>query len=120
MYRVNAMVISLLLLSPLAAMAQSTTSRFDQRQANQERRIDQGIRSGALTAQEAALLEQGQDRLQAKENRVKADGVVTAQERARLKHAENVQSRRTYSAKHDRQTDVNHDGRIDRPHGRRP
>src|SRR5664279_2731107 len=102
-------VISLILVSPLAAFAQSNaTPGFDQRQANQEQRIQQGVQSGALTTREATRLERGQDRLQAKENRAKADGVVTPQERARLQHAKNVQSRRIYAEKHDRQHDFNH------------
>ena len=109
-------VISLILVSPLAAFAQSNaTPGFDQRQANQEQRIQQGVQSGALTTREATRLERGQDRLQAKENRAKADGVVAPQERARLQHAENVQSRRIYAEKHDRQHDFNHDGKVDRP-----
>lgn len=109
-------VLALVLITPLAAFAQSSaTPRFDQRQLNQERRIEQGAQSGSLTSQEAARLEQGQDRLQAREDRAGADGVVTRQERARLQHAENRQSERIYRQKHDRQHDFNHDGRIDRP-----
>ena len=37
------------------------------------------------------------------ENRAKSDGVVTARERARLQHAQNVESKRIYRQKHDRQ-----------------
>ena len=71
--------------------------------------------SGSLTPREAARLERGQQRLQAKEDRAKADGVVTPRERASLQHAENVQNRRIYAEKHDRQHDYNHDGKVDRP-----
>jgi hypothetical protein len=113
---IKTVVIALILGSPLAALAQSNaTPGFDQRQANQEQRIQQGVQSGALTTREATRLERGQDRLQAKENRAKADGVVTPRERTRLQHAENVQSRRIYAEKHDRQHDFNHDGKVDRP-----
>lgn len=112
----KASVVSLMLTAPLVALAQSaSTPVFDQRQANQEQRIQQGVQSGSLTQQEAARLERGQDRLQAKEDRVKADGVVTRQERAQLQHAENRQSARIYNQKHDRQHDYNHNGRVDRP-----
>jgi uncharacterized membrane protein YebE (DUF533 family) len=76
---------------------------IDQRQANQEQRIDQGIASRQLTQREAARLERGQDRIDAMENRAKADGTVTAQERTRIKHAQNVESKRIYRQKHDRQ-----------------
>jgi hypothetical protein len=48
---------------PASAQTQSTP-RVDQRQANQERRIDAGVKSGALTGKEAARLEKGQARVQ--------------------------------------------------------
>ncbi len=116
----NTTILSLMLVAPLAAVAQSsTTPLFDQRQANQEQRIQQGVQSGALTQREAARLEKGQDRLQAKEDRAKADGVVTKQERANLQRAENKQSARIYNQKHDRQHDFNHNGKLDRPRGRK-
>ena len=113
-------LISLMLVTPLAALAQSTaTPGFDQRQANQEQRIQQGAQSGSLTQREAARLDRGQDRLQRIEDKAKSDGVVTKQERARLQHAENVESKRIYRQKHDRQHDYNHNGRVDRPAHRR-
>lgn len=100
---------------PFAAFAQTNTPRLDQRQVNQEARIEQGVNSGALTQREAARLENGQQHVENLESKAKADGVVTKQERARLEHAEDVQSRRIYRQKHDRQHDFNHDGRKDRP-----
>lgn len=107
---------TLILAVPLAAFAQNTaTPRVDQRQANQERRIDQGVQSGSLTPREAARLERGQEHVQNIEDRAKADGKVTPKERARLQQAENAQSRRIYSEKHDRQHDLNHNGKVDRP-----
>ena len=113
-------ILSFMLAAPLAAFAQSSaTPVFDQRQANQEQRIQQGVQSGSLTQKEAARLEKGQDRLQRKEDRAKADGVVTAQERKNLQRAENRQSERIYREKHDRQHDVNHDGKVDHPRGRK-
>ena len=113
-------ILSFMLAAPLAAFAQSSaTPVFDQRQANQEQRIQQGVQSGSLTQKEAARLEKGQDRLQRKEDRAKADGVVTPQERKNLQRAENKQSERIYREKHDRQHDVNHDGKVDRPRGRK-
>ena len=109
-------IITLMLAVPLAALAQSTaTPKFDQRQANQERRIDQGVQSGALTPKETGRLEKGQDHLQTMEDKAKSDGQVTKQERAQLQHAENRQSERIYRQKHDRQHDYNHNGQVDRP-----
>jgi hypothetical protein len=47
------------------------------------------------------------------EDKAKADGSVTAQERKRLQHAENVQNRHIYRQKRDRQHDLNNDGARD-------
>jgi hypothetical protein len=99
---------------PALAFAQANTPRVDQRQANQEQRIDQGVASGSLTQREANRLERGQQHVDNMENRAKADGVVTRGERARLHQAQDVQSARIHRQKHDRQHDYNHNGRIDR------
>jgi hypothetical protein len=89
------------------------TPRVDRREANQQQRIDQGVKSGQLTPREAARLDKGQARVDRMETKAKADGVVTKKERARLQRAENKQSRRIASEKHDRQRDRNHDGKRD-------
>ncbi len=109
---------ALSLVLPALAFAQANTPRIDQRQANQEQRIDQGIASGSLTPREANRLDRGQQHVDNMENRAKADGVVTRGERARLNQAQNVQSRRIYAQKHDRQHDYNHNGVVDRPRRR--
>lgn len=118
---------SSLLISVLAALAlpvfaqtapakdPAATPGIDKRQAEQQKRIDQGVQSGQLTSKEAARLEKGQERVQAMEDKAKADGKVTKQERARIQHAQNVQSRHVAKGKHDRQHDRNHDGKRDRP-----
>lgn len=98
----------------LPVMAQTNTPNIDQRQINQQQRIDQGVQSGALTTHEAARLERGQAHVENMETRAKADGTVTQKEKAHLEHAENVQSRHIYKQKHDRQHDFNHDGMNDR------
>ncbi len=103
---------------PTFAFAQANTPGIDQRQVNQEHRIDQGIASGSLTQREANRLERGQQHVDNIENRAKADGTVTRQERNRIQHAQNVQGDRIYHQKHDRQHDYNHDGRMDRPRQR--
>jgi len=99
----------------LPVLAQTSTPKADQRQANQQKRIDQGVATGQLTGKEAARLERGQERVQKLEDKAKADGVVTKKERARLQQAENVQSRHIARQTHDRQRDSNHDGKKDRP-----
>ncbi len=79
------------------------TPRLDQRQQNQAARIRQGVASGELTRAETRRLVRGQRQLHRLERRAKADGEVTARERARLEHAADVQSRRIYRQKHDAQ-----------------
>ena len=56
----------------------ANTPRVDQRQANQEQRIDQGIASGALTKRETRRLEKEQTVINKAEDKAKADGTVTA------------------------------------------
>ena len=109
-------VLSLVL--PALAFAQANTPRVDQRQANQEQRIDQGVTSGSLTQREASRLDRGQQHVNNMENRAKSDGLVTRVERARLHNAQDRQSARIYRQKHDRQHDYNHNGRVDRPRHR--
>jgi hypothetical protein len=88
----------------LPALAQTTsTPRIDQRQANQEQRIEQGVKSGQLTGKEAARLEKGQARVQKMEDKAVADGKVTKKERAKIEKAQDKQSRRIAKEKHDKQ-----------------
>lgn len=100
----------------LPVFAQSTnTPNIDAREANQQRRIDQGERSGALTPREANRLEKGEAHIDRAEDRMKADGKVTPRERMRMEHMENRESRAIHREKHDRQHDFNHDGKMDHP-----
>ena len=93
---------------PALAFAQATpatpaTPGIDKRQAEQQKRIDQGVKSGRLSGREAAKLEKGQAKVQRMEDKAKGDGVVTAQERKRITHEQNKQSKRIARQKHDRQ-----------------
>lgn len=111
----STLLVAVLAAFTLPVLAQTNTPNIDQRQANQQQRIDQGVKSGELTNREAARLEKGQERVQKMEDKAKADGKVTAKERARIERAQNKQSRRIAHEKHDRQHDRNHDGKVDRP-----
>ena len=115
MKRTSTLLVAILAAFALPVLAQTSTPNIDQRQANQQQRIDQGVKSGQLTGKEAARLEKGQEHVQKVEDKAKADGVVTKKERARIQQAENVQSRHIARQKHDRQRDMNHDGKKDRP-----
>ena len=92
-----------LALMVVAGTASAGTPRYDARQAHQQQRIGNGVQNGELTAREARRLEAGQVHLNRVERRAKADGVVTAKERAHMQHEENQQSRRIYRQKHDAQ-----------------
>lgn len=87
----------------LPVAAQTATPRVDQRQVNQDQRIQQGVKSGELTSKEAAKLQAGQSKVQAQETKAKADGNVTGKERARLAKSQNKQSREIAKQKHDKQ-----------------
>ena len=83
------------------AWAQSTdTPRIDKREGIQSERIEQGMKSGALTPGETARLDRGQARVQAAEAAAKADGKVTKRERIALTRAQNHQSRKIHRLKH--------------------
>jgi hypothetical protein len=86
-----------------AASAPAATPRVDQRQANQERRIDQGIASGELNKRETRRLQKEQNAIDRAENKAKADGTVTKAERHRLHKMQNHASRDIRRQKHDAQ-----------------
>ncbi len=83
--------------------AEAETPVIDQRQANQEKRIDQGVASGQLNEREANRLNKQQEHINKIEDKAKADGVVTKGERARIDHAQDRASRHIAREKHDRQ-----------------
>ena len=101
--------------APAPAKSPAATPGVDQRQVNQQQRIDQGVKSGQLTGKEAANLEKGQAQVDKKEAKAKADGKVTPKEREKLKQAQNKQSAKIKQEKHDKQQDLNHDGKKDAP-----
>jgi len=84
-----------------APLAHAAT--IDERQANQQKRIEQGIQSGELNQREAARLQREQNRIQAMENKALADGEMSKQERRRIQRRLNKSSRHIYREKHDAQ-----------------
>lgn len=87
---------------PGFALAQSTP-RIDKRQENQDKRIEQGVKSGELNKKEAARMEKGQERVQKIENKAMADGKMTTKEKVVVERAQDRQSKRVYRQKHDQQ-----------------
>ena len=96
----------MMLLMAGMAYAEAETPRIDQRQTNQEKRIDQGIVSGQLNEKEAARMNKQQDHIDSMENKAKADGTVTKKERAKIKHTQDRASDHIAREKHDRQQSV--------------
>ena len=93
----------------LPAVAQSTSNAtpakprtIHQRQENQQDRIAQGVKSGQLTAGEAARLERNQARInrEIRHDRKANGGKLTPQERAQIARQQNRQSRQIYRDKH--------------------
>ena len=88
----------------LPAFSQTTsTPRIDQRQKQQQQRIDQGVKSGELNRKEAERLQKGQARIQKMENKAMADGKMTPKERAKIEKAQDRESKRIFREKHDKQ-----------------
>jgi hypothetical protein len=86
------------------AAVQNTNPRTEvgKRAENQQDRIAQGVKSGQLTAGEAAHLERNEARInqQIRADRQANGGKLTAQERAQINREQNKQSRQIYRDKH--------------------
>jgi hypothetical protein len=100
MNRLFALALATLIAVPALASAQT---RIDNRQARQEQRIDQGVKSGELTKRETARLNRGDQKIDRMENRAQADGTVSRTEKRHIEKAQDVQSKRIYRQKHDAQ-----------------
>lgn len=79
--------------------AQTVTPKVTKRQVNQQKRIHQGVKSGELTRKEVVHLQKQQAHIQRTKKRVKADGVVTKRERAKLHRKQTRASKNVYRAK---------------------
>jgi hypothetical protein len=93
------LLVSLVSLSA-TTFAQTATPVVTDRQENQSQRISQGVASGELTKKETAQLRTEQRAIRAEKSAFKADGKVTAAERAKLRHDQNVANRHIYKKKH--------------------
>ena len=71
---------------------------------NQQKRIEQGVQSGALTKHEAGALERGQAKIDHKEYVAGRDGKVGRREQLAVQRAQNHQSKRIHTQKHDART----------------
>ena len=84
-----------------AAPAQEK-NQIIKREFNQQRRIGNGIRNGALTPRQGARLERQQARIhrQVRGMRARDNGRLTMKDRRMVHRRQNIASRRIYRAKH--------------------
>ena len=85
------------------ALAQSTP-QFIERDIHQQQRIEQGLRSGQLTVQEAAGLERETARIDRLQARALSDGRLSPEEAARINRAQDRLSQDIRRETHDAQT----------------
>ena len=83
--------------------AQVATKTISSRQANQQTRIKEGVKTDELTRPEAAKLESEQKNIQVEKKMAKSDGKVTPRERRIIKKDQNHASEDIYKQKHDAQ-----------------
>ena len=88
--------------APVFAAAKSPG--VDRREHKQKQRIKQGVKSGALTKDEARALSAEQRAIRAKEREMKSDGVLTREERKDLHQDLNEASKNIAEQKHDADT----------------
>ena len=92
---------------PGFALAQTpgdaTGARIDQRQSNQQKRIDDGVKSGDLTQKETARLQENQARIQRMEDKARADGKISREEARRIEHAQDQQNKAIARERNDKQ-----------------
>jgi hypothetical protein len=81
------------------ALAQNVPAD-QQRNVNQQERIEQGLQSGQLSTKEAGQLERGQQHIDSMEAHDLKNGSISPQEQSRLNAAENRQSADIYADKH--------------------
>lgn len=94
------LVISIVLLGATFGAVAQTAATTVQRDVNQQERIEQGLKSGALSTGEAARLEREQSAISRQQSRALADGKLTPAEQARLNASQNKASRDIAAAKH--------------------
>ena len=112
MFNTKAAVVAVALAFAGTAFAQTSTPLakdpaatpgIDKRQQIQQKRIEQGVKSGQLTDKEAARLEKREAKLESDKEKAQADGKVTKQERRKLQREANRDSRAIRRQKHDAQ-----------------
>ena len=93
---------------PISAADRSAGSQYNpnEREANQDQRISNGLRSGQMTSGEAARAERTQSHIdqQVHNDRVANGGKLTGQEKQQINGEQNAASRQIYNEKHNGNT----------------
>jgi hypothetical protein len=103
----TAIVATFIALWGAAALAQTpaaATQEVMQRQANQQQRIESGLKDGSLTTGEAARLEKGEASVGREISRDLKKGPLTAAEQRQINRRENALSRDIHAARSNAQT----------------
>lgn len=82
------------------ANAQTRTPEINHRQHNQERRINQGVRSGELTRNETHRLRKDERKIRAEKRTAMDEGRMTRHERRHIRRQQDRLSRKIYRDKH--------------------
>ncbi len=101
--KISLLAASLLSLWGTTAMAQNAADAV-QRDVNQEKRIEQGLKSGQLSTKEAGKLEREQAQVDRLESNALKDGKTSDAEKRRIERAENKTSADIHREKTDAQT----------------
>lgn len=96
---VFSVVLFFLLTAPLSAESNRAPG-VKAREHRQKHRIQQGVRSGEITRDEAKELREGRKETREKEKEFRSDGELTKEERKELHQDLNEQSKTIYDAKH--------------------
>jgi hypothetical protein len=101
-----------LVVAPVAVVAQSTPTptpgkndwNINQRKADQQKRIANGVKDGQLNAKQASHLEHQEAGINKEERGMRAqdNGHLTKQDRKTIHQQQNQESRRIYRDKHDK------------------
>lgn len=86
------------------SFSHAADAQVRQRNANQHRRIHQGVKSGEITAGERARIANKEREVRQDTRDARADGVVTGQERREIRRDQNKASRTIYRTKHNNRT----------------
>lgn len=85
-----------------AGFSQTTKKQVNKRQVVQNKKINQGVKSGELTKKEAVKLKAQQRNINQTKKAAKADGVVTPKEKAIIKHKQNKAAKNIAKKKHNK------------------